>query len=40
MTEQDAKEINKVNNEKKVATAYDLWPQEAPSVKRSSEFVV
>ena len=33
-------EVNKVNNEKKVATAYDLWPQEAPSVKSSSEFVV
>lgn len=32
--------VNKVNNEKKVAAAYDLWPQEAQSVKSSSEFVV
>lgn len=33
-------EVNKVNSEKKVATAYDLWPQEAQGVKSSNKFVV
>ena len=33
-------EVNKVNSEKKVATASDQWPQGAQGVKSSSKFVV